>query len=98
MRRGGSKYAAEANSKFAAFFGQNAAQKPAHASDETATYQLQPAGKDCRTSPLMAQAFAKSLLVGLGDGSVRAISPTMSAETWNRALCPNDGLRLGNDW
>src|SRR5262249_37085875 len=31
---GGSKYAAEANSKFAAFFGQNAAQKPAHASDE----------------------------------------------------------------
>jgi len=95
---GGSKYAAEVNGKFAAFFGQNAAQKPAHASDDTATFQLQPAGKDCKASPLMAQAFAKTLLVGLADGSVRAVSPMVSAKTWNLAVCPNDGEPLGADW
>jgi prepilin-type N-terminal cleavage/methylation domain-containing protein len=95
---GGSKFPADPASKFAAFFGQNAAQKPAHGSDETATYQLQPEAKDCRTSPLMAQAFAKTLMVGLADGTVRDIAPKMSAETWNRALCPRDGMPLGDDW
>jgi prepilin-type N-terminal cleavage/methylation domain-containing protein len=95
---GGSKFAADPSSKFAAFFGQNAAQKQAHASDDAATYQLQPEAKDCKTSPLMAQAFAKTLLIGLADGSIRGIDPKMSAETWNRALCPRDGMPLGDDW
>lgn len=95
---GGSRYAAEPNSKFAALFGQKPARKPAHASDETATYQLQPSAKECRHSPLMAQSFAKSLLVGLADGTVRTIAPEMSAETWNRALHPSDGNVLGKDW
>jgi uncharacterized protein DUF1559 len=95
---GGSRYAAEPNSKFAAFFGQHAAQKPAHPSDAAATYQLQPAAKDCRCAPLMAQSFAKSLLVSLCDGSVRGVAPEMSAETWNRALHPADAMPLGSDW
>ena len=95
---GGSRYAATPNSKFAAFFGQNAATKPAHPSDENATYQLQPSAKEARVSPLMAQSFSKSLLVGICDGSVRSVSPEMSAQTWNSALHPSDGMPLGNDW
>lgn len=95
---GGSRYAAEPNNKFAAFFGQNAAKKPADPSDPTATFQLQPAAKDARNSPLMAQSFTKNLLVGLADGSVRDVPAAISAETWNRAVHPSDGFPLGNDW
>jgi prepilin-type N-terminal cleavage/methylation domain-containing protein len=96
---GGSRYAAEPASKMAAFFGQHPARKPADASDETATYQLKPGAKECRTSPLMAQSFTdKSLLVGMADGVARPVSPRMSAETWNRAMHPSDGFPLGKDW
>lgn len=95
---GGSCYAAEPNSKFAAFFGQNAAKKAAHPSDETATFQLQPSAKEARVTPLMAQSFHKALLVGLADASVRTVSPDISVATWNAAVHPNDGQALGNDW
>ena len=96
---GGSKYAAEPNSKFAAFFGQNAAKMKAHPSDTTATYQLSPGPKECACSPLMAQSFSKKgLIVALADGSVRTLSPGLSAQTWNCALQPNDGMVLGKDW
>jgi len=97
---GGSRYYAEPDSKFAAFFGQNPAEKPAHASDAKATFQLFPdPKKECLTTPLMAQSFHKNLIeVALGDGSVRRISSTLSAETWNRAMQPNEGAQLGRDW
>jgi prepilin-type N-terminal cleavage/methylation domain-containing protein len=32
------------------------------------------------------------------DGSVRSVGPTVSAETWRRALMPRDGLALPDDW
>lgn len=95
---GGSRYAAEPNSKFAAFFGQSAATKPAHPSDEGATFQLQPGAKEARCAPLMAQSFSKMLLVGLCDGSVRSVSPEVSAATWNSVVHPSDGMVLGDDW
>jgi prepilin-type N-terminal cleavage/methylation domain-containing protein len=38
------------------------------------------------------------LLVGMGDGSVRGISPGISQNTFNIALVPNDGLPLPSDW
>lgn len=96
---GGSRYAGELSGKFAAFFGQNAAQKPADPADATATFQLLPSAKECRTSPLMAQSLTKKgLLVCLADVVVRGVSPSLSAETWNRALCPHDGLPNGKDW
>ncbi len=34
----------------------------------------------------------------LGDGSVRSVSPHISAATWLHACVPNDGDALGNDW
>jgi prepilin-type N-terminal cleavage/methylation domain-containing protein len=43
-----------------------------------------------------------TLLVGLGDGSVRninqGISSTTAPYTFNLAMVPNDGLPLGSDW
>jgi type II secretory pathway pseudopilin PulG len=39
-----------------------------------------------------------NLLVGMGDGSVRGISPGISQNTFNIALVPNDGLPLPSDW
>jgi hypothetical protein len=45
------------------------------------------------------QAFSLAgLNVGLGDGSVRTLSPGLSATTWYNALNPADGQVLGSDW
>ncbi len=96
---GGSRYAADPASKFAAFFGQNAAKVKAHPSDPTATFQLAPGAKECACSPLMAQSFdKKGLHVALADGSVRSLSAELTVQTWNFALQPNDGNVLGADW
>jgi prepilin-type N-terminal cleavage/methylation domain-containing protein len=37
-------------------------------------------------------------IVGLCDGSARAVSATISATTWEYAVLPNDGQVLGTDW
>ena len=96
---GGSRYAAAANTKYAAFMGQNAATKQADPADAKATFQLNPDAKQCLNTPLMAQSFNKqALLIGLADGSVRTVTPKLSAETWNSAVQPNDGNLLGPDW
>lgn len=39
-----------------------------------------------------------NMLVGLGDGSVRNVSSTLSPTTWQAACDPRDGVPLGNDW
>jgi len=96
---GGSRYGSAPNTKTAAFFGQNHAQVKAHPSDKTATFQLRPEGKVCCVNPLMAQSFVKAgIAVGIADGSVRVVSATLSPETWNAAVQPNDGMALGADW
>jgi hypothetical protein len=47
----------------------------------------------------MAQSYeAEGLIVALCDGSTRVIAPGLSPQTWNLALCPNDGMPLGADW
>jgi prepilin-type N-terminal cleavage/methylation domain-containing protein len=38
------------------------------------------------------------MLVGLGDGSVRGVSQSMSVTTWTYACFPADGNPLGSDW
>jgi prepilin-type N-terminal cleavage/methylation domain-containing protein len=38
------------------------------------------------------------LLVGLGDGSVRLLNPSVSVATWNQGIDPTDGTVLGSDW
>jgi prepilin-type N-terminal cleavage/methylation domain-containing protein len=49
--------------------------------------------------PLRLQSFtASGIQVLLMDGSVRNMSPGTSNPTWVRALVPDDGFVLGNDW
>jgi hypothetical protein len=45
------------------------------------------------------QAFGDTVLqVGMGDGSVHAIGPGISLNTWKFANHPSDGQTLGTDW
>jgi len=51
------------------------------------------------TYGMAAQSFGTGgLQVGLGDGSVRSVSPSITMTTWNFAVQPNDGNILGSDW
>jgi prepilin-type N-terminal cleavage/methylation domain-containing protein len=60
-------------------------------------FQPKPAVRDC--DPLRLQSLSLSgIQVGLGDGSVRMVSTGVSVATWGKAIDPNDGLTLGNDW
>jgi hypothetical protein len=36
--------------------------------------------------------------VALMDASVRSVPITISQQTWNRLLVPDDGQVLGSDW
>jgi prepilin-type N-terminal cleavage/methylation domain-containing protein len=39
-----------------------------------------------------------AMVAGLGDGSVRVVSASISTSTWYYACFPNDGHPLGSDW
>jgi hypothetical protein len=98
-RDGGSRYSAAPDSKFAPLFGQNSATAPASRNDVAATFQLASDRFDCRPTPLMAQSFhSMGISVSLLDGSVRQVSRAISPRTWNLAVQPNDGMKLGTDW
>jgi prepilin-type N-terminal cleavage/methylation domain-containing protein len=45
-----------------------------------------------------ATAHASGILVGLADGSVRTLAPSMSPDTWWAAVTPSGGEVLGSDW
>jgi prepilin-type N-terminal cleavage/methylation domain-containing protein len=45
-----------------------------------------------------ATAHAGGILVGLADGTVRTLAPSMSGKTWWAAVNPADGDILGSDW
>jgi hypothetical protein len=60
-------------------------------------FQPKPTVNNC--DPLRLQSFSLGgIMVGMGDGSVRGVNPAISPATWGRAIDPNDGLPLGNDW
>jgi len=59
--------------------------------------QFAPPGKSC--NPRQVQGLsAGGILVLLMDGSVRNVGSGVSQLTWAKAIVPNDGLVLGNDW
>jgi prepilin-type N-terminal cleavage/methylation domain-containing protein len=59
-------------------------------------FQLQPAPGLCLFEvPASPHAV---MLVGLGDGSVRTVSSSVTVTTWFNACVPNDGNPLGSDW
>jgi prepilin-type N-terminal cleavage/methylation domain-containing protein len=45
-----------------------------------------------------ATAHPGGMQVGLADGSVRTLAPSMSGTTWWNAVRPSDGEVLGSDW
>jgi prepilin-type N-terminal cleavage/methylation domain-containing protein len=47
---------------------------------------------------LTQQIHLSTMLVGLGDGSVRSVSSSISNATWWAALTPNRRETLGSDW
>jgi prepilin-type N-terminal cleavage/methylation domain-containing protein len=52
----------------------------------------------CCDFRIMQTPHTGALMVGLGDGSVRSVSPSISWTTWYRACNPRDGNPLGDDW
>ncbi len=59
--------------------------------------QVKPAMQNC--DPKRLQSFtAGGIQVLMMDGSVRNNNPSMSPDTWVRALVPDDGLVMGGDW
>jgi len=60
-------------------------------------FQIAPAPSACDWYTANS-AHAGTMQVGLGDGSVRAVSAGISATTWYYACNPRDGNPLGSDW
>ena len=49
--------------------------------------------------PDLGKPYASQPIAALCDGSVRVLNVKhISAETLKRAICPNDGMVLGDDW
>jgi type II secretory pathway pseudopilin PulG len=48
--------------------------------------------------PNLSQTYHTAMNIGLMDGSVRAVSPGLSQQTWTYALDPADGQPLPADW
>jgi prepilin-type N-terminal cleavage/methylation domain-containing protein len=64
------------------------------------TPQVSPTlGLSGNCDPLTGSALHPgSVLVLLGDGSVRGVTSSISLRVWNAALSPNGGEPLGNNW
>jgi prepilin-type N-terminal cleavage/methylation domain-containing protein len=60
-------------------------------------FQLNPISGNCNPE-LLASPHSGVMLVGLGDGSVKSVSSSISATTWKNACNPRSGVPLGADW
>jgi prepilin-type N-terminal cleavage/methylation domain-containing protein len=47
---------------------------------------------------VLASPHTGVMVVGLGDGTVRTVSPSISLATWLTACTPDNGQVLGSDW
>jgi len=62
-----------------------------------ALFQTTPPASQC--NPNLVQGFSSSgIQVGMGDGSVRLVSSSLSQSTWQAAITPDGGDILGSDW
>jgi prepilin-type N-terminal cleavage/methylation domain-containing protein len=60
-------------------------------------FQITPGAGNCHPD-VLTSPHTGAMLVGLGDGSVRTVSPGISLTTWRNACNPVDGAVLGSDW
>jgi prepilin-type N-terminal cleavage/methylation domain-containing protein len=66
---------------------------------EGSKFQLQPTPFLGNCDPTRAaSAHTGGIMVGLADGSVRTIAPSMTGATWWAAVTPAGGEVLGSDW
>jgi prepilin-type N-terminal cleavage/methylation domain-containing protein len=65
---------------------------------EGSIFQVQPTPFLGNCDPTRASTAHSGILVGLADGSVRTLAPSMSGATWWAAVTPADGEVLGSDW
>lgn len=63
----------------------------------SAAFQAGPSPQQCNWYVTQGP-HGGSMQVGLGDGSVRAVSNSISLTTWVNACTPIDGNTLGSDW
>jgi hypothetical protein len=64
---------------------------------KTYPFQLRPSAKECDVGSAQATTSG-GLLVALGDGSVRTLSPRISLSTWYAAMTSRGNEVLGSDW
>jgi hypothetical protein len=60
-------------------------------------FQILPPTGSCNYQALISPHVGV-MIAGLGDGSVRTVSDSISTSTWYYACQPNDGTVLGSDW
>jgi prepilin-type N-terminal cleavage/methylation domain-containing protein len=65
--------------------------------DGSLPFQVQPKPGSC-DPVVLASPHTAVMPVGLGDGSVRNVSPSISTTTWLNACTPDSGKVLGSDW
>jgi len=72
------------------------------ASGPSSKFLVQPRNPTANTNNQCSAQFASTahaaMNVAMADGSVRSLSPTISALTWYQACTPNGGEILGDDW
>jgi hypothetical protein len=61
-------------------------------------FQIQPLAFGGCDPSRPQSSHATGMNVGLGDGSVRFLSPDINPTTWARACDPQDGQPLASDW
>jgi hypothetical protein len=61
-------------------------------------FQIKPQIASCVPGMPATPHEAGVLRVAMGDGSVRSVVPSISADIWNKACLPNDGFTLPADW
>jgi prepilin-type N-terminal cleavage/methylation domain-containing protein len=59
--------------------------------------QVRPQLTQCDPA-LLQSPFSGAILVGLGDGGVRNVSPAVSPYSWNLAINPADGRTFDSSW
>ena len=72
-------------------------QGAANALGPSSRFQVQPAPNNCDPTRA-ATAHAGGMQVGLVDGSVRTLAPSLSGTTWAAAVTRAGGEVLGSDW
>lgn len=61
-------------------------------------FQVRPMPFEGRCDPTRASTAHDAMLVGMADGSVRTLNPSMSGQTWWAAVTPAGGEVMGGDW